>query len=345
VFGVAVAALLGLALVLAVIGWFNLRRDDIPYETLEAKYATAESEYAALPGGVRVHFRDEGNAKGPTLLLVHGFSASLHTWEPWVQALGADYRIVSLDLPGHGLTRAPKGWAPSMEAYRDTVEAFARARGLTRFTLVGQSMGGNVAWEYALKHPERVTGLVLVGASGWPETRPEYAKGSPLAGPLSNPAGRFLLRDLDSTALVTKGLKSSFENDAFVTDAMVTRYVELGRAPGHRDAVIDLALDFHKRNPATAERLAALSTPTLILHGEKDLLVPVDHARKFDAAIPDSTLIIYPATGHILNEEQAARSAADLNAWLKARAAKPPKRPTTPVQHDLPPSKADLMFY
>ena len=109
-FGKIVLWLLAALVVLLVIGWFALQRPDTPYATLEATYANAESQFMDLPGGVRVHYRDEGNAAGPTLVLVHGFSASLHTWEPWVARLGGDYRIISLDLPGHGLTRAPQGY-------------------------------------------------------------------------------------------------------------------------------------------------------------------------------------------------------------------------------------------
>ncbi len=87
---------------------------DIPYATLEAKYASPASQYADLPGGVRVHYRDEGPRQAArTLVLIHGFSASLHAWEPWVERLSKDYRVVTLDLPGHGLTRAPGDYAPS----------------------------------------------------------------------------------------------------------------------------------------------------------------------------------------------------------------------------------------
>ena len=90
-------------------GWMTLKRDDIPYEQLEAVYANADSRYLAFDDGMRVHFRDVGPRDAPAIVLVHGFSASLHTWEPWVARLGDEYRVISVDLPGHGLTRAPAG--------------------------------------------------------------------------------------------------------------------------------------------------------------------------------------------------------------------------------------------
>ena len=318
---------LGAAVVLAL--WLSLRKPDISYEALEAKYAVPTSRYVDLPNGVRMHYREDGKADGPAIVLVHGFSASSHTWEPWVKQLGADYRLISLDLPGHGLTRAPADWKPSMEAYAAVLEDFARKQGLTKFVLVGQSMGGNVAWEYALARPERLDALVLVASAGWPETPPGRGDEQPVLKAMAHPWGREALRDLDASRLLRKGLEAAFQDDDLVTEAMVARYVELNRGPGHRDIVVDLTLDFDERNFATPSRLAALKTPTLILHGQNDELVPVEHAQKFAAAIPGSRLVIYANTGHMLNEERAMQSSKDLKAFLDA--LKPPPEPRRPL--------------
>ena len=102
-------------LVLLAGAWVLLQRPAIPFATLEARYANPASRYMDLPGGLHVHYRDQGNPKGPPIVMVHGFSASLHTWEPWVARLGKDYRIVTLDLPAHGLTRAPATYVTSMD--------------------------------------------------------------------------------------------------------------------------------------------------------------------------------------------------------------------------------------
>ena len=90
-----------LFLILAA-GWMALRRGDIPYDTLETIYASDASEFITLSDGLKLHYRDEGQADGPVLVLVHGFAASLHTWEPWVARLSDTYRLVSIDLPGMG---------------------------------------------------------------------------------------------------------------------------------------------------------------------------------------------------------------------------------------------------
>lgn len=315
---VILSFILGIALVAAGVGWLFLHRSDIPYETLEAKYADASSRYIDLPGGVRMHYREQGPAEAPPLVLVHGFSASLHTWDAWADRLDDEFRVVRLDLPGHGLTRAPEGYEASIEAYRGALKDFAEARGLDRFALAGSSMGGNVAWSYALAHPEDISALILVDASGWPETRAGLAEDPPIFKLLRNPELGPLLRDLDNTALARQGLQNSFGDPSFVTDEMVDRYVELARAPGHREQLLAITLGFRSRDYATPEKLAAITAPTLILHGDQDRLIPLQSGRDFEAAIPGSKLIIYEGVGHIPQEEVAERSAEDVRAFLEA---------------------------
>jgi pimeloyl-ACP methyl ester carboxylesterase len=317
---VGLLVLVGIVAVLLAGGYFALKRPDVPYETLAARYENSASRYVDLPGGVRMHYRDQG--QGPTLLLIHGFSASLHTWEPWVERLATgenrinDYRIISIDLPGHGLTRAPAGYQASIEAYRDIVAAFVRSQNLERFALAGSSMGGNIAWEYALAHPEQVETLILVDASGWQETRAEFARDPPVFKLLRNPMLGPLLRDLDSTRLIRGGLEASFGDPALVDEAMVTRYAELARAPGHREILLQMTLAFRERNFATAERLAPLQMPVLVLAGDQDRLVPVDHARQFNEAIAGSQLVLFEGIGHIPQEEAADDSALAVHEFL-----------------------------
>jgi pimeloyl-ACP methyl ester carboxylesterase len=308
-------AIVGVLAVLACAGYFALRRGDIAYETLAARYETAASHYAELPNGIRMHYLDEGDTAGPTLLLIHGFSASSHTWAGWAQRLGDEYHVISIDLPGHGLTRAPAGYSASIEAFRDAVEAFAAVRELQSFTVAGNSMGGNVAWEYALAHPERVDALILVDSSGWPlpDTFVQPATFEILRNPVVGP----LLRDLDNTRLVRRGLQASFFDAALVDDAMVERYASLSRAPGHRDIILQMATNFADRNFATSERLAPLSTlPTLIVWGDTDNLVPIADAALFHEALPRSQVVVFEHTGHIPQEEQAAASAAAVREFL-----------------------------
>lgn len=305
-----VLTLLGIALVGLGAGWALLHRPDIPYARLEAKYGATDSRYVDLPGGERVHYRVSGPETAQTVLLVHGFSASTHTWDAWAEQLDRAYRVVRLDLPGHGLTRAPATYRGGVIAYRDTLDAFVESQNLRGFVLAGSSMGGNVAWRYALAHPEKLAGLVLVDAAGWPDLRVGTSP-APVFQILRNPVLGPLVRDLDARAWTWQGLRASFADPSLVTQEMVERYTELSRAPGHRQQLIDNTLGYRNGDYATPEKLAGISMPTLILHGNRDLLIPLEAARKFQAAIPGSLLVIYPGVGHLPQEEVSTRSAQD----------------------------------
>lgn len=305
------ATALGLIVVLATAGWLLLQRPDIPYAALEARYGYADSQYMDLPGGVRAHYRDLGPREGPAIVLVHGFSASTHAWDAWAKALSSDYRVVVLDLPGHGLTRTPPGYAAGRDGFDAVVDGVTGKLGLTRFTLGGNSMGGGVAWAYALNHPDKVQRLVLVDAAGWPMSK---AGGASIFAILRNPLGRKLLRNIDARPLVAQGLRAAYLDPRLVTPALIDRYVDLARAPGHRDIL--LGLQTGPRRLASASELSRIHVPTLVMFGQDDRLIPALDGEKFHKAIPGATLILYPGVGHVPMEQIPDRSVADLKAWL-----------------------------
>lgn len=306
---------MGVAAVVAVLAFLALQRPDIPYERLEARYANEESEFIDLPDGVRVHIRDQGPADRPTLVLLHGFAASLHTWEPWVERLADDYRVITIDLPGHGLTRAPRQYQASTQGFVGIVQAVVEARGIERFTLAGNSMGGGVAWNYALAHPEDLEGLVLVNAAGWrPSTANEGEREGPppfifslIRAPIIGPG----IRNLEMRPLARQGLRSAFIDDSLVDRAMVNRYVELSRGPGHRAILLNI-----QQNGASADRMREIALPTLVMHGAQDNLIPVDAGRYYAAAIPGAELVVFDNVGHVPMEEAPDQSAAALEAFL-----------------------------
>jgi len=299
-------------------GWYALQRSDIGYDRLEIVYAGSDSRILPLDNGLRVHYRDVGPRKAPVIVLVHGFSSSLHTWEPWGANLKRDYRVISLDLPGHGLTNCLEGGTIGTDQFVDTVDRVTRALGVDHFTLAGNSMGGGVAWNYALAHPDRLDALVLVDASGWPESAEEADKDPLVFKLLANPVARRLMKNTDMTFLVRSGLRDSFANPDFATDEMVNRYTALVRAPCHRDALMALSAGRSTQVPATKEALVKIAVPTLVLHGEHDNLIPVEAGHRFAEAIPGAQLITYPDAGHLPQEEVADVSAGDVRAFLDA---------------------------
>ncbi len=302
----AMAVLLTIVAILAA-GWLALRRADIPYDTLESIYSVEDTRFLTLSNGLKIHYTDTGPRDRSAIVLVHGFSASLHTWADWKKDLETSYRVITLDLPGHGLSRAEEA-PPSIERFVEVVDEVADKLSVDRFTLAGSSMGGHTAWSYAVSHPDRVQGLILVAASGWP-TNAEDRKSSPFIFKLmSNGLARKVLKDLDMTSMVRSGLEKSYTDQSFVTDELVDRYVSLSRAPGHRDALLSIMANRVGRPVATAETLSVLDMPILILWGADDNLVPVSHASKFANAIEDAELVVFEGVGHLPQEEAAADS-------------------------------------
>ena len=306
--------LIGLVVVvLALVGavwWFS--DPDIPRSVLEAKYATPPSEFIMLPDGARAHVRDQGNKNGPVLVLVHGSNASLFTWEPWVKRLSDSYRIVTMDLQGHGLTGAVPNHDYSQEGMVKFVDEVVTKLGISKFALGGNSMGGGVVARYAEEHPGKVTALILVDAGGEPGKMGDHV---PLAFKLARmPVLNKLLLFITPRSIVKEGLNDAIVHKQIITDKMIDQYWEFARMEGSRQANAErFALPFTND---VKEHIGDIRAPTLILWGEQDHLIPVASAYAFHKDIPGSKLIVYPATGHIPMEEVPDRSAADVRAFL-----------------------------
>lgn len=303
-----------LALVaLLIIALLYYRTPDTDPAAMRAKYGGPPSQFVDLGDGLTVHLRDTGPRDAPVLLLIHGSNTSLHTWEPWAARLGTRYRIIRMDLPGHGLTGASPTRDYSPAAFVAVVERIRAKLGVDDIVLAGNSMGGGVAWHYALAHPDHVRGLVLIDSVGQPEpgdTKP------PLAFRIARmPVLREIAAAITPRSLIADSLPGVFGNPKLADSAMVDRYWELLRYPGNRTATLDrfaLAPD-----NATAAQLAALRLPVLILWGAKDQLIPRASGDWLHARIAGSKLIVYPGTGHLPMEERPGESARDVKRFVE----------------------------
>ena len=301
--------LLLLAVLLAAVLLLSLWRTDLPLAYLEEKYAPPPSQFLELSEDIRVHYRERGAADAPALVLLHGSSSSLHTWEAWAQALGASYRVLSLDLPGHGLTGPVPGYDDTAAGMAELVHAFLRARNLSAAVLVGNSMGARVALHHAQSYPQATSALILI--SGGIRTDPNE-RGVGLFRFVGNPVGRAILtRILPRSGVADTLRRSVAEPEGFVTEPMIDRYYELLRRPGNRAAG---ARRFAAQ--AKAADPSAIFTPALLLWGEQDRLVPVKYAARLNALLPRSELIIYPNVGHLAMEEIPQKSARDARDFL-----------------------------
>lgn len=279
--------------------------DDIPLETLKEKYANEQSKFIEL-NGQQVHYRDEGS--GPVLILVHGTSSSLHTWDGWVNELKNDFRVVRMDIPAFGLTGETKERQYTIDNYVKFIDEFTGALGIDTFFLAGNSLGGEITWAYTYAHPEKVKKQILIDAAGYKRSGPV-----PLVFKIAKmPGADIIMSKVTPKRLVKKSLTDVFYDDEKVTDEMVDRYFELLRRPGNRKA-------FGERVKAIkyeAEgKVNTITTPTLIQWGKYDKWILPEDAEKFKQDIAGSEVIYYEA-GHVPMEELPVITANDARAFL-----------------------------
>ncbi len=303
----ALAAIVLLVAVLVLV----FRTPDTDPAEMRAKYGAAPSQFVQIDGQT-VHLRDEGPRDAPVIVLLHGSNADLYTWQPWVDRLTTEYRVIRFDQIGHGLTGPARDGDYSRDAFAADVEAVAVHLGLSRFLLAGNSMGGGIALEYAQIYPDRLSGLVLVDASGAPSKEP--SKGNMAFTLAGLPVVNQLFTQITPRSIVEDSLRSSVSNQAIVTPAAIDRYWELARMPGNRAAT--LARFAEPRVPFGKSKVGEVGVPTLVMWGEEDSLIPFSSAGWFVNAMPNAELVSYPGIGHLPMEEAPDATAADLKDWM-----------------------------
>lgn len=293
--------------VLLLAAGFALWTPDKDRADLEATYVRSRNDLIDV-SGVRLHVRDSGPRSAPVLVMLHGFGSSLHTWEPWAESLQRDFRVLRFDLPGSGLSSVdPTG------DYRDArsmqlLTALLDTLHIARATLIGNSMGGRIAWSYAAAHPERVERLVLISPDGF--ASPGFEYGRPAEVPLTMTLMRYVL----PKPLLTMSLAPAYADPKSMTPALATRYYDLMLVPGARGAMLERLRETVLTNPVPL--LRTIRVPTLILWGQQDQMIPFANAADYQAVIPNATLVPLPGLGHLPFEEAPARSLVPLRAFL-----------------------------
>jgi pimeloyl-ACP methyl ester carboxylesterase len=310
--------LVGLLLMLTALAVSLSRAPDRPAQSLVARWAPPPSDFIEVKGQI-VHLRDVGPRGDPApLLLLHGTGASLHTWEGWTAVLARSRRVISVDLPGFGLTGpftgAPGGYAA--DDYRgDTYARFVLdlmdTLRVPRAVIVGNSLGGEIAWRTAALAPQRVDRLVLLDATGYAFAPGSVPLGFQVAAlPVLGRIGEHLL----PRALVAQSVQSVYGDPSRLTDPVIDRYFELTLRDGNRRA---LGLRMQQLEMgAHADRLKALTQPTLVLWGGRDRLVPPDNAKRFAADIPGARVVVFDDLGHVPQEEDPARTVRPVLEFL-----------------------------
>jgi pimeloyl-ACP methyl ester carboxylesterase len=302
------AVLSGSVLLLVLIAAFWLWTPDKALPALEARYLAAPGDLVEVDG-MRLHLRDSGPKDAPAIIMIHGFGGSLHSWEPWAQALSADHRVICFDLPGSGLS------APDANGdYTDTrsmqlLITLMDRLGIAHASIVGHSIGGRIAWTFAATHPERVDKLVLVAPDGFASPGFEYGKAPDV--PMTVELMRYVL----PKPLLRMSLQPAYADPAFLSDSLTTRYHDLMLAPGSRDALIARMRQTTLVDPVPL--LHRIQAPTLLLWGEADAMIPFANSADYLKALAQATLVSLPGVGHLPQEEAASKSIPAVRDFLK----------------------------
>ena len=285
---------------------------DRPLADLKPRWALPPSEFLAIDG-MLVHLRDQGPRDDPApIVLLHGTSASLHTWEGWVAALQTKRRVISLDLPGFGLTGPFPDGDYRMAHYSAFLAHVLDQLQVPRAVVAGNSFGGQLAWQFALDHPQRVERLVLVDAAGYPRNATSMPIGFRLA---QIPALAPLMANLLPRQMIEASIRNVYGDPSKVSDELIDRYYELTLRAGNREALRQRFIQAEAGQGFT--RIAELKVPTLIIWGGRDELIPPDNAERFNRDIQGSRLVLFDDLGHVPQEEDPSRTVAVLMGFLE----------------------------
>lgn len=282
--------------------------DNIDANWLEEKYTNSASRFVLIDGN-RVHYRDEG--KGEVIILIHGTASSLHTWELWTETLSRDYRVIRMDLPGFGLTGPDHSGRYEVTNDVAFLKTFLNELNIDSAHFFGSSLGGRIAWQFALEHPHQVQTLGLMNALGYPQQR-----WPPPIEMAQWPVVDEVMKQFSPRFMYEIGLKDVYHDASLVNDALIDRYYEMSRYPGNMAAFPSRV---KARLDKDSDQITQIQVPTLIMWGEKDIYFPAENAYRFHQDISDSDLVVYQSIGHLPMEETPERSAQDYLHFLEQR--------------------------
>jgi pimeloyl-ACP methyl ester carboxylesterase len=276
--------------------------------TLVGRYTSPASKFVEIDG-MKVHYQDIGD--GPAVLLIHGSNSSLHTWEGWVDRLKGKFRLITMDLPGHGLTGPSPAHAYDYRSYSIFIDHFAAALKLQKFSIAGSSMGGAIGMAYAVNNPSRVEKLVLIDSAGYADELPPLilrAWGFPVFGRVSE--------YFTPKFVYTSTLKSIYGHKERMTEATIDRYFDLLLREGNRRATRER----FSEQPQSwfISQLGSLAMPVLVMWGDEDPWFDLKFGERYSRDLPNSRLCVYRGLGHLPMEEDPDATARDVARFLNS---------------------------
>lgn len=303
-----VLALIVVAALALVVFWFA-RPADVSFDEVRAGVPNSAYSHFAEIDGVRLHYQEKGN--GAPLVLIHGFTSSTYSWKDVFEPLAKSFHVIAIDLKGFGFSGKPDG-DYTRRAQAMLVAHLLDHLQLSKVWLCGNSMGGEVALNFALLSPQRVAGLILIDSAG------VVVPGAGSLAPsylLIPGVGRVLMAlALTSNKLVRSGLEKSFYDRALVTDERVAYYHRPLKTRGGQLAALRALTQ--RSLFAVEPNLNKIAAPTLIIWGAQDALIPLAAGQKMSSLIKDSQLVVFENCGHVPQEEMPARVVEEVTRFI-----------------------------
>ena len=279
------------------------------FRDLLFRYTTDASRFV-LVDKLLMHYRDEG--AGPVVVLLHGAFSSLHTYNEWAKHLKRHYRVIRLDLPGFGLTGPTPNNEYHLEEHLRYLKSFFAIMGLETFVIAGSSLGGWLAWEYALRYPEKIQKLILIDSAGFLDEASIPLPFKLARAPIFGRVIKYVVR----RAVLEQFVKQVYFDQNKVTEALVNRYYDLFTREGNPEAFLRLVNSPHRDNTTA---LVRIQIPTLIMWGREDMWIPVENAYRFHRLLPMPRLKIYPQVGHLPMEEIPEETVWDFMQFIEGK--------------------------
>ena len=301
-----VLILLAVALIAAFV-WFSR---PVSTEQAVAEWM-GENDRMVEVNGESWRIRESGLVGAPVFVMVHGFSHSLEAMDVLAERFNASHRVIQIDLPAHGLTgpRADNGYSPV--AMSVELGALLEELQTGPVVLLGHSLGGLVSWNLAADRPELVNALILSASGGYPN----LGVGDE---PAEIPTAMRLYLTQAPMAMVEAANALNYFDPSKMTDAEVERIQAMLKIEGNGQALISLLEQFTLPDPT--ERLSRITAPTLVVWGQEDAFVPVEHAQRFATDIDQAQVAVIENAGHRVIQEQPDEVTQAINTFLSARA-------------------------
>lgn len=292
---------------------------ELPDWYIRNKYSYSDSKWIKNDFDTMIHYRDVG--EGPVVILVHGEMQSMHVWDDWVKKFSENFRVITIDLPGSGLTSAPhcisdpEDTCPenlSSNYLSHTLEYFIEDLNIQKFTLVGHSYSGYLAAQYAAhQHPEKLDKLILITPMGFQQEVPW------ILNYITVPGMDVFNKHVQPATISSRILDHFYGQPSKITPANRQRFMHLTQSEGaHHSNVRQMKMIRTLMEQGMLLDLGDITIPTLVMWGQSDTWGDFAHAERWKKELGNANLVTYLAYGHLLMEEGAEITSTDAMAFI-----------------------------